>query len=151
MLNTSDNCRSDAVPYNMWYLTPESAASPADEWIRFVAEITAESDFEVQQAKRTAGTAKNWRQISVTYPDGSWSFDFERYSVGSGGKSWTEDLDFFRDTLEDAEPAVNAQWVMQSLARVKTVYLFRCSINAPDSNLQLVREFLDSMRNDTPF
>jgi hypothetical protein len=31
---------------------------------------------------------------------------------------------------------------------VQTVYLFRCSSSAPDSNLELVREIVDSLRHD---
>jgi hypothetical protein len=126
----------------MWFLTPASEPSPAGEWIDLA------QGFGEQQAKLTAGTRKDWRQIHVTYSDDSWSFDFERYTVGKSGQ-WGEDLDFFRGWLGVVEPAVNTQWLMQYLTRVQTVYMFRCSNSAPSSTLELVGEIVQNMREDT--
>jgi hypothetical protein len=133
------------VSYNMWFLTPASRFDPAKVWIDFVREISAEDD--PQQAELVVGKPKDWRQISVTYPDGSWSFDFERYTVGGPGQ-WGEDLGFFRGWLGVVEPSVNTQWLFQYLARVQTVYMFRCSNSAPQSSLDLVNEIVDSLRHD---
>ncbi len=126
----------------MWFLTPSREVSPASEWIEFVTEIG-----EDQRAELTAGTPKNWRQITIDYTDGSWSFDFERCAAP---RKVEKEIQLFREDLEGVEPTVNAQWVAKYLKRVKTVYLFRCSINAPDTNMELVREIIDSLRDDEP-
>ena len=130
----------------MWFLTPASECSPAAEWIDFVREMSTDSGDE-QQAELVSGKPKDWRQIHVKYPDGSWSFDFERYTVGGSGK-WAEDLDFFRGWLGVVEPAVNTQWLTQYLTRVQTVYMFRCASSAPAGTLDLVNEIVDSLRHD---
>lgn len=127
----------------MWFLTPASKCLPAKEWIDFVSGM----EVEEQKAELVAGKPKDWRQIHVTYSDGSWSFDFERYTVGKAGQ-WGEDLDFFRGWLGVVEPSVNTQWLMQYLTRVQTVYMFRCASSAPDSTLDLVNEIVDSLRHD---
>jgi hypothetical protein len=137
------NNRSDAVSYNMWFLTPSSEITPAGEWIKFVTEFG-----EDQRAELTAGRPKDWRQLDVTYSDGSWSFSFERHSVAKSGGRWTDDLSFFNGWAGAMEPAVNTQWVMQYLTRVQTVYMFRCSNSAPDTNLELVRDIVDSLQHD---
>lgn len=140
------------MPYNMWFLTPEREVEEASEWIEFVSEISEEIE-EEQIAELTEGTPREWRQIAVTYPDGEWSFDFERRSVAAVATNddpWTDNLEFFREGLAEATPGVNVQWIAQYLTRVQTVYMFRCSINAPDSNLELVREIIDSLRNEGP-
>jgi hypothetical protein len=142
LANVEANHRSGAVSYNMWFLTPSSEVAPAEEWIDFVGALG-----EGQQAELAAGGPKDWRQICITYTDGSWSFDFERYTVGGSGR-WTQDLSFFNGWLGVREPVVNTQWLMQYLTRVRTVYMFRCSNSAPDSNLELVREIVDSLRHD---
>jgi hypothetical protein len=52
----------------------------------------------------------------------------------------------------DVEPAVNVQWVMQYLARVKTIYRFRCQTGFSDtSDFELIQDILDSFRNDEPY
>lgn len=135
------------MSYNMWFLTPASRPLPASEWIEFIATVFGD---EEQQAELVAGKPKDWRQIHVTYSDGSWSFDFERYTVADTTdiSKWTDDLDFFRGWAGVVEPGGNAQWVQQYLTRVKTVYMFRCSNSAPDDTLDLVGEIVDSLRHD---
>jgi hypothetical protein len=132
------------VPYNMWYLTPASEAVSYRDLIDFVAELG-----EGQRAALVSGAPEDWRVITVTFDDGSWSFDLERETVAAG-KPGLDELEFFRAGLDQTEPAVNARWVAEYLTRVQTVYTFRCSINAPDANLELVREIVDSFRNDEP-
>jgi hypothetical protein len=131
----------------MWFLTPARRPLPAGEWIDFIAHFGEDDE---QQGELVAGKPNDWRQIHVTYSDGSWSFDFERYSVAgvTDIKKWTDDLDFFRGWAGAVEPGVNAQWVQQYLTRVRMVYMFRCSNSAPDSSLVLVREIIDSLRHD---
>ena len=125
--------RGDAVSYNMWFLTPASKPLPAEEWIDFIDHF---GDDE-QQAELVAGKPNDWRQIHVTYSDGSWSFDFERYTVADTTdiSKWTDDLDFFRGWAGVVEPAVNTQWIQQYLTRVRTVYVFRCSSGAPTARV----------------
>jgi hypothetical protein len=127
----------------MWFVTPEREVEPAGEWIKFVAEFG-----EDQRGKLTEGPPDDWRTITVTYTDGTWSFDFMRYPIGT--ETGKEELDTFREELAGVEPAVNVQWVTQYLTLVQTVYVFYCSINAPESSMELVREIIDSFRNEGP-
>jgi hypothetical protein len=127
----------------MWFVTPSAQSSPADEWLDFVIEFADGLTGEL-----TDGTPADWRQISVTDDDGNWAFDFERRTVAANADEWAGDLDFFMGWLAVAKPTVNAQWVAQYLTRVQTFYLFRCSLNALDSSLDLVNAIIDSLRHD---
>jgi hypothetical protein len=127
----------------MWFVTPEREVEPASEWIKFVAEVG-----EDQRGKLTEGPPGNWRTITVTCTDGAWSFDFRRYPVGT--ETGEQELSTFREQLAGVEPAVNVQWVAQYLTLVRTVYVFSCSTSAPESSMELVREVIDSFRNEGP-
>lgn len=128
----------------MWFVTPASRPLPANEWLEFVADFGHNL-----RAELISGTPNDWREIHVSYADDdSWSFKFERYVVGEDNHLWAGDLDYLRSWLSVAQPALNAQWVTQYLTRIQTGYLFECSISAPDSNLELVNEIVDSLRHD---
>jgi hypothetical protein len=134
----------------MWFLTPEKL-EPNDQLIEFIAELG-----EGQRAKVIAGTAKNWREIRVTYPDDSWSFDIVRFPVDKTGPG-AQELDSLRgelagDEFAGVEPAVNVQWVAQYLTRIKTLYQFRCPIGfSSQPAFELLQEIIDSFRNEGPF
>jgi hypothetical protein len=123
-------------------VTPARRPLAARKWIEFVTGLEGDPQAEVVARK-----GRDWRQIHVTDPDGGWLFDFERYPV-TESRLWADDLDFFRGWLGVVEPVVNTQWVQQYLTRVQTVYTFRCSNSAPDSNLDLVNEIVDVLRHD---
>jgi hypothetical protein len=129
----------------MWFVTPSGQTSPADEWIELVTEFRKDL-----RAELVGGTPEDWLEISVTDADDSWWFTFERYSVATNGDRWASDLDFFHSWLVGAKPEVNARWVEEYLGRVRMVYMFRCSTSAPDTNLDLVNEIVQSLRDDDP-
>jgi hypothetical protein len=137
--------QGDAVPYYMWFLTPERKAESCPQLIEFVAELG-----EGQHAKLTEGSSRSWKQISVSHADGSWAFDLNR-SVVAKSKPGAQEIEFFRAGLEDAEPTVNAEWVARYLPRVKTVYTFCCSLGFSDTpTFGLVQDLIESFREDGP-
>jgi hypothetical protein len=130
------------MPYNMWFVTPAERSRPAEEWIKSVAEFRDDL-----RAELVAGTPDDWREITVKDADDRWWFNFERYSVAPGNDKWGGDLEFFRSWLAVGKPEVNARWVEEYLARVRTVYTFRCSTSAPETNMDLVNNIVRGLRD----
>jgi hypothetical protein len=134
-----------AVPYNMWFVTPAEQSRPAEEWIKYVAKFRNDLRTELVRGK-----PQDWRVITVKDANDGWWFNFERYSVASDDEKWRGDLDFFRSWLAVGKPEVNARWVEEYLTRVRTVYMFRCSTSAPETNMDLVNDIVRGLHDDCP-
>jgi hypothetical protein len=98
-------------------------------------------------AELVAGVTEDWREVTVREPDWWW-FNVERYSVETEREKWTDDLGFFRSWLAVVKPGVNARWVQEYFERVRTVYTFRCSTSAPETNMDLVNRIVRSLRDE---
>jgi hypothetical protein len=134
------------VPYEMWFLTPERKAVSVEELIDFVAHF---GDGHV--AALTEGTTKNWQQIGVTRPDGSWAFDIERCAVPGAKRAGAKEIGYFREELKDVEPAINARWVANYLKRIKTIYTFHCEVGFSSTpTFKLVNDIIESFHQDGP-
>jgi len=134
------------VPYHMWFLTPEPEPESCKELIDFVTHLG-----DGHRAKLATGTAKNWREITVARADDSWAFTLGRCAVEGADSTGAQEIEFFRDELKGAEPAVNVQWVAQYLTRVRTIYTFTCASGFSETSaFGLVNDLIESFQQDGP-
>ena len=71
-----------------------------------------------------AGPDEQWTQISVVHESGEVVADIERNS-GSEGDLVAEEIEEFREEIEDCEPASAVAWLSDYLPNVKTIYAFQ--------------------------
>lgn len=135
------------MAYNMWFLAPTAEPVSAAELIEYVEAVG-----EGCRAELSGGVEPDWTQLHLTDPDGGHIAVVERYTVDPPDPKGIgpSEIEFLRERLEDAEPAVNARWVTDYLPRVKTIYLFGCSSGFSERPVEfdLVQGLLDTLRDD---
>ncbi|HBH53924.1 MAG TPA: hypothetical protein DDY91_18720 [Planctomycetaceae bacterium] len=82
------------------------------------------SNAPLGQLEVEAGPDEGWTQISVVHESGEVVADIERNS-DSDGDLIAEEIEEFREEIEDYEPASAAAWLADYLPNIKTIYAFQ--------------------------
>ena len=96
------------------------------ETVPSIARIRAalSSSAPLGQLEVEAGPDEGWTQISVVHESGEVVADIERNSA-SDGDLIAEEIEEFREEIEDCEPASAAAWLADYLTNIKTIYAFQ--------------------------
>jgi|688.fasta_scaffold204118_2 hypothetical protein len=96
------------------------------ETVPSIARIRAalSSNAPLGQLEVEAGPDEGWTQISVVHESGEVVADIERNSA-SDGDLIAEEIEEFREEIEDCEPASAAAWLADYLTNIKTIYAFQ--------------------------
>ena len=95
--------------------------STSDECVSLPLLIKALSGLKATLTIET-GTESSWEQLVLRHSDGREIAVIERNLVGEGSVG-SEELDEFRDQLEEGRPSSAASWLVDYLTRVRCIYV----------------------------